>query len=260
MSSSAGASKPASDFGAIADSYDRLRPVDDRWREVFDLLVAAGDLAGRRTLDVGCGTGAFAVELAKRGGKVWGIDASPEMLAEAQAKETRARFREADAEALPFKDGWFERVVMRLSLHHLDRPRALREAARVLVPGGRLVVGTFDPAQFSDYWLTRFFPSIAPIDEARFPDQGTLERELAESGFGAVETASLTQPTRLSRTEALERIRSRYISTLRMLEEAEFEQGLAAAEADLPPEVSYRVEWLVVSGETPRLDAVRPRG
>jgi ubiquinone/menaquinone biosynthesis C-methylase UbiE len=253
----ADARTPASDFGAIAGSYDRLRPVDERWREVFDLLVAAGDLAGRRTLDVGCGTGAFAAALAERGGKVWGIDASPEMLAEAQAKETGARFKVASAESLPFKDAWFERVVMRLSLHHLDRPQALREAARVLVPGGRIVVGTFDPGQFADYWLTTFFPSIASIDRARFPDQATLERELGEAGFGAVRTGRLSQEASLSRAEALERIRHRWISTLRALSEVEFDRGLAAAEAGLPPQVSYRVEWLVVSAETPSLDAVR---
>ena len=247
----------ASDFGAIADSYDRLRPVDDKWWEVFDLLVAAGGLEGRRTLDVGCGTGAFAAALAKRGGKVWGVDASPEMLAQAQAKETRARFKEASAEALPFKDGWFERVVMRLSLHHLDRPRALREAVRVLVPGGRLVVGTFDPHQFTDYWLNRFFPSIARIDGARFPDQASLESELGEAGFEAARTDRLSQQAQLSRAEALERIRCRYISTLRAMDEAEFDRGLAAAEAQLPYEVEYRVEWLVVSAEKPPLDAVR---
>ena len=256
----ADARPPASDFGAIAGSYDRLRPVDERWREVFDVLVAAGDLAGRRTLDVGCGTGAFAAALAERGGKVWGIDASPEMLAEAQAKETSARFKEASAESLPFKDRWFERVVMRLSLHHLDRPRALREAARVLVPGGRIVVGTFDPGQFADYWLTEFFPSIASIDQARFPNQATLERELCEEGFGAVRTERLNQEARLSRADALERIRRRWISTLRALSEAEFDRGLVAAEAGLPPEVSYRVEWLVVSAEAPSLDAVRIPG
>ena len=247
----------ASDFGAIADSYDRLRPVDEKWWEVFDLLLSTGDLKGRRTLDVGCGTGAFAAALAERGGKVWGVDASPQMLAEAQAKETRARFKEAAGEALPFKDGWFERVVMRLSLHHLDRPRALREALRVLVPGGRLVVGTFDPNQFADYWLTRFFPSIARIDGARFPDAVTLEQELVEAGFESVRSDRLTQSAALSRAEALERIRCRYISTLRMMGETEFDRGLAAAEAQLPEQVEYRVEWLVVSAEKPGLDAVR---
>jgi ubiquinone/menaquinone biosynthesis C-methylase UbiE len=260
MSSSAGARPAAADFGRIAGSYDRLRPVDERWWEVFELLVTAGDLAGRRTLDVGCGTGTLAVALAERGAKVWGVDASQEMLAEAQAKGSRARFKEAHAEELPFKDGWFERVVMRLSLHHLDRPRALREAGRVLAPGGRIVVGTFDPDQFADYWLTRYFPSIATIDAARFPDQETLERELGAAGFAAPTSARLDQGARLSRTEALERIRCRYISTLRLMSEEEFERGLAVAEADLPAEVGYSVKWLVVAAEKAPLDAVRPPG
>src|ERR1044072_3735736 len=154
MSSSAGARPAAADFGRIAGSYDRPPPADERGGGGFGLLVTAGDLAGRRTRDVGCGTGSLAIALAERGAKVWGVDASQEMLAEAQAKRSRARVKEAHAEELPFKDGWFERVVMRLSLHHLDRPRALREAARVLAPGGRIVVGTFDPEQFAGHWLT----------------------------------------------------------------------------------------------------------
>jgi ubiquinone/menaquinone biosynthesis C-methylase UbiE len=260
MSSSADASQAASHFGAIAGSYDRLRPVDERWWRLFDLLVAAGDLAGRRTLDVGCGTGTLAVALAERGGKVWGVDSSPAMLAEAQAKETRARFKGGAAEALPFKDGWFERVVMRLSLHHLDRPRALAEAARVLVPGGRILIATFDPEHFDGYWLNELFPSVAEIDRARFPDASTVTSELADAGFAGARIEALAQPGTLSRPEALERIRGRYISTLNLIDEAEYERGLAAAEAQIPEQLEYRLEWLVVTADVPPLDAVRTRG
>jgi ubiquinone/menaquinone biosynthesis C-methylase UbiE len=260
MSSSADPRPPASHFGAIAASYERLRPVDETWWQLFDLLVAAGDLAGRRTLDVGCGTGALAVALAERGGKVWGVDSSPEMLAEAQAKKTRARFKEGAAEALPFKDGWFERVVMRLSLHHLDRPRALAEAARVLVSGGGIAIATFDPEHFDRYWLNELFPSVAAIDRARFPDKTTLRAELEEAGFAGVRIEPLTQPGMVSRAEALERIQGRYISTLNLIDEGEYERGLAAAEAQIPEELEYRLEWLVVAAEAPPLDAVRTRG
>jgi ubiquinone/menaquinone biosynthesis C-methylase UbiE len=260
MSSSADARPPASHFGAIAGSYDRLRPVDERWWQLFDLLVAAEDLGGRRTLDIGCGTGTLAVELAERGGKVWGVDSSPEMLAEAQAKETRARFKEGAAEALPFKDGWFERVVMRLSLHHLDRPRALAEAGRVLAPGRRIVIATFDPDQFDAYWLSELFPSIAEIDGARFPGAMTLTAELEDAGFVGVGIETLTQPGTLSRAEALERIRGRYISTLNLIDEGEYERGLGAAEAEIPEKLEYRLEWLIVAADAPPLDAVRTRG
>ncbi|HEX3255466.1 MAG TPA: methyltransferase domain-containing protein [Gaiellaceae bacterium] len=250
----------ASHFRAVAGSYDRMRPADESWWEVFERIVAAGDLDGRRTLDVGCGTGTFAVALAERGGKVWGVDASPEMLSEARAKGSRARFKEGNAEALPFKDGWFERVVMRLSLQHVDRPRALAEAARVLVPGGRIAIASFDPKHFSSHWLSGLFPSLAEIDEARFPDAHALEAELRAAGFVQPAFDCLPQPGRVSRSEALERIRGRYITTLRLIDDAEFKRGLAAAEAELPAEVEHQVVWLFASAEKPPLDAVRTPG
>jgi len=250
----------ASHFREVAESYDRLRPADDSWWEVFERMVAAGDLSRRRTLDVGCGTGTFASALAKQGAKVWGVDASPEMLAVARAKGGRARFKEGSAEALPFKDDWFERVVMRLSLQHVDRPRALAEAARVLAPGGRIVIASFDPKHFSSHWLSGLFPSLAEIDEARFPDADTLGNDLRAAGFAEPTFERLPQPGRVSRSEALERIRGRYITTLRLIDDAEFERGLAVAETELPAEVEHEVVWLFASAEKPPLDAVRLPG
>ena len=249
-----------SHFRAVAGSYDRMRPADESWWEVFERMVAAGDLDGRRTLDVGCGTGTFAAALADRGAKVWGVDASTEMLAEARAKGSRAQFKEGNAEALPFKDGWFERVVMRLSLQHVDRERALDEAARVLVPGGRIMIASFDPEHFSSHWLSGLFPSLVEIDEKRFPDAGTLEDELVTAGFVESAFERLPQPSTVSRSEALERIRGLYITTLRLLDDAEFERGLATAEAELPAEVEHEVVWLFATAEKPALDAVRLPG
>jgi SAM-dependent methyltransferase len=215
-----------------------MRPADESWWEVFERMVAAGDLDGRRTLDVGCGTGTFAAALADRGAKVWGVDASKEMLAEARAKGSRAQFKEGNAEALPFKDGWFERVVMRLSLQHVDR----------------------DPEHFSSHWLSGLFPSLVEIDEKRFPDAGTLEDELVTAGFVESAFERLPQPSTVSRSEALERIRGLYITTLRLLDDAEFERGLATAEAELPAEVEHEVVWLFATAEKPALDAVRLPG
>src|SRR5438477_183685 len=81
-------------------------------------LVAEGDLLARRVLDVGCGTGNLAAALAARGARVWGVDPSPEMLAIARRKAPRgAGFREGRAEALPFRDGWFDRAALVLVAH-----------------------------------------------------------------------------------------------------------------------------------------------
>jgi ubiquinone/menaquinone biosynthesis C-methylase UbiE len=254
----AGARHATPDFGAVAASYDRLRPVDEKWWELFELLVREGELLGRRVLDIGCGTGTFAVALAARGGgKVWGIDDSPEMLAEAEAKDSGVRFKRARAESLPFKDAWFDRAVMRLSLHLLDRPEAFSEAARILVPGGRLVIASFDPEHFSGYWLNELFPSLEQIDRARFPGKTELEEELRQAGFGELRVRAFSQEASATKKEAIERIRGRYISTLRLLGRDEFERGLQEATMALPERIDYRLEWLVMTAVRPGLDAVR---
>src|SRR5262249_29643146 len=127
------------DFGARAARYDELRPVDENWWELLDAVVSAGDLRGRRVLEVGCGTGALAVALSGHA-RVWAVDESPEMvdIARARAGAGRVGWRVADATGLPFRDGWFERVLMRLVIHLLDRPSAFEESRRVLAPDGSL--------------------------------------------------------------------------------------------------------------------------
>src|SRR3954447_10858611 len=117
---------PAPDgaFDRCAARYDELRPVDENWWQLFDRLVDLGELRGARVLEIGCGTGRLAEALAERAlARVWAIDASAEMVARAKALGVNARL--GRAEALPFKRGWFDAAVMRMSVHLVDRPRAL---------------------------------------------------------------------------------------------------------------------------------------
>jgi ubiquinone/menaquinone biosynthesis C-methylase UbiE len=242
--------RPAADFAAAAARYDELRPIDANWQELLDLMVREGGLVARRVLDVGCGTGTLATALAERGARVWGVDAEPAMLDVARCRVPRGvGVKEARAEALPFKDGWFDRVVMRLVLHLLDRPRALAEARRVLGPDGRLTVATFAPEHAERSWLAPLAPRIVELDRPGFPGATALAAEAEAAGFAAVRTTRLSQVTQLARADALERLRGRYISTLRLLEDAEFVEAVARAERDLPETVEVHLEWLVLVAE-----------
>jgi ubiquinone/menaquinone biosynthesis C-methylase UbiE len=221
--------------------------VDENWWELFDVLVAEGDLVGRRVLDVGCGTGRFALALAERGSRVWGVDPSEEMLEQARsASRGNVAFKRAPAEALPFKNGWFDRAVFRLVVHLVERPKAFRESARVLGEGGRIVVASFALESLDRVWVSRLFPQVVELDRRRFPREEELTGELLAAGFTDVRSKILAQRGRLDRAEALDRIRGRYISTLRMLDEDTFAEGLARAERELPEIVEDEREWLVV--------------
>src|SRR5215212_928965 len=176
---------PQVDFGPKAARYDALRPVDDAWWESFATIGRAGDLRGRRVIEIGCGTGRLANALEEREhARVWAVDPSPSMVARAKSLGVNARV--ARGESLPFKDGWFDRAVMRMVAHLVDRPRVFAELARVLSPEGRIVVATEDPETFQHVWLTRFFPSALEIERARFPGEATLRDELAAVGFAEI--------------------------------------------------------------------------
>ena len=194
-------------------------------------------------LDIGCGTGRAAEALAARGSRVWGVEPEPEMAALARARVSTVKV--APAERLPFKDGWFERALMWLVVHLVDRPRALAEAARVLGPDGRLAIGTFHPEHFEHYWLKPFFPSLEAIDKARFPTPDELRAELGEAGFGRVELQRLSQSASVDRETAVERVRARFISPLQLLDEEELKEGLRRMEAELPERNEYSLEWFV---------------
>ncbi|WP_147116192.1 class I SAM-dependent methyltransferase, partial [Pseudonocardia sulfidoxydans] len=127
--------------------YDRfsrfLGARDAHWR----LLVQAGIEPGTRVLEIGCGTGNLVLLAAgaEPGAVITGIDPDPEAIAWARRKAARAgsavALQEGFAEEIPMADGSVDRVLSSFMLHHVsapDRVLALREARRVLAPGGRL--------------------------------------------------------------------------------------------------------------------------
>ncbi len=125
---------------------------------VLELL---GDAAGKDVLDAGCGTGRYALRLAQAGARVYGLDACEEMLAVARRKAAEAGvqidFRVGNVTRLPYADASFDILVCALTLCHVaDIQAATNELARVLRPGGRLVVSDFHPFCLLIGWRTVF--------------------------------------------------------------------------------------------------------
>jgi demethylmenaquinone methyltransferase/2-methoxy-6-polyprenyl-1,4-benzoquinol methylase len=170
-------------FDRIAGVYDPLNTamtagLHHRWRERAADLAAVG--AGSRVLDVATGTGDMAIELARRvgpNGEVVGSDFSEGMLDRARAKaagadasNVRPRFEWADAMQLPYGDGTFDAATVGFGARNFDDlGRGLAEMARVVRPGGRVVVleitnPTRAPLSvFYGLWFDRAIPVLGRL-------------------------------------------------------------------------------------------------
>jgi ubiquinone/menaquinone biosynthesis C-methylase UbiE len=134
----------------LIDSYarwrsSRLGAITDGLEQAL-LLELLGPLTGKMLLDVGCGDGALAAVLARRGAQVTGLDSDPLMVAAARRRAEREAIPltivEGKGEALPFHRDAFDVTLAVTSLCFIqDVRQAIAEMARVLKPGGRLVIG-----------------------------------------------------------------------------------------------------------------------
>jgi SAM-dependent methyltransferase len=185
---------PAAGRAALTRLYDPVMALTMRERTFRPRLLAAvgAELPeGGRVLDVGCGTGTFALALAaaRPDARVVGVDGDPEALTIARRKAGAGgvEWRAGLADDLPEADAGADAVVLSLLLHHLTRAaktRALREARRVLKPGGRLHVADWgrphDPLMRAAFFGLQLLDGFATT---RDHAAGALPGIVAGAGF-----------------------------------------------------------------------------
>ena len=125
---------------------------------------------GERALDVGTGTGHFAIQLADGGLQVTGLDSSEAMLDIARSKRVDVEWRRGDATSLPFPDSSFDLVLSVTALEFINEPAlALAEMYRVVAPGGRVVVGTLNAeSAMGRAYIREARAKDTPFRQARF--------------------------------------------------------------------------------------------
>jgi len=200
-------------FNAIAPRYDLLNHVlsfnvDHAWRRAMVSAAAVRD--GDAVLDVATGTGDVAIRFARttRAGTITGVDLSPGMLEVGRTKlsrlglQDRVRLDEADALALPYPDASFDVVTIAFGLRNLpDYARGVAEMARVLRPGGRLVVLEFLPPRGPALvayraYLSAYLPLVGRLLSSSGEAYGYLAASIRDF-IGEAEVVALFQRAEL---------------------------------------------------------------
>jgi ubiquinone/menaquinone biosynthesis C-methylase UbiE len=171
-----------------------------QWRELRQKTTDLASIQpGEQVLDVGCGTGTLALEVARKvggEGRVVGVDPSTEQISRARSKTGRhnvtVEFQIGVIEHLAFPDQTFDVVLSTLMMHHLPAPlkrQGLAEIARVLKPGGRLIIADFKPKKERKGQAARFHAGGSSMQD--------LASMVSNAGFEQLGTEEM-QPVRFS--------------------------------------------------------------
>jgi len=232
------------DYSRIAKYYDKVRPAP------ADILVSRIVEYGKidvncTVLDVGCGTGRFPLSLSTIRETIFcALEPSIEMLKQAFVKDKSKRvlWVRGDGQQLPFRDSLFDCVYMTAVIHHIEnKEMALREIYPILKTGGNCVILTFSHSGIKKH-ITRDFPGVVAIDLKRIPSVPSLKKIMTMIGFKNVHhhPAQIDEGY-ISTNVYLKKVRNKYISTLTLLSEDDFQRGFKVFEERVRRKYGNRV-------------------
>ncbi len=176
-------------YDEIAGTFDARYTVES-FEGVFSKLCSlAGQVGSRGILEVGCGSGHWIARMKEAGHDIWGVDLSLGMLQQARAKYGASHLVQGTASMLPLRSQSFDLVFCINAIHHFARPQDfVREARRLIRPGGALAVTGMNPHAGRDRWYVYdYFPRTVEMDLRRYPSAGTVVDWMDNAGFDHAE-------------------------------------------------------------------------
>jgi SAM-dependent methyltransferase len=211
--------------------------------------VAGGLPAGAMILEAGCGTGNYICALAERHRtlRCIGFDRSTPMLAQARSRGCAVEFATADAtDRFPCQDRTCALVFAVDVVHHLDALAPFfAEARRVLDDAGRLVIVTDSPETMRQRSLTRFFPEILALEQARYPDPERLEAAAQGEGFRLVLQEDAVGEMPLD-DAFIASLQARCASAMRLLPDEVHEAGMARVREARAEGLAWRSHYVIL--------------
>jgi ubiquinone/menaquinone biosynthesis C-methylase UbiE len=217
----------------------------DQWMEVVSAFVHADPPL--TILDLGSGSGRFSIPLADRFG-AWVVGVEPSVKMREQAPQTvnagRIAYVGGKAEDLPLASGSVDAVFASMVVHYFaDLSRVAHEVARVLRPGGKVLVRNSFRGRLESVQYHRYFPRARTLDESRLPSIETVEAAFASAGLQPGAHQVVRQQIDASLSAHLDRLRLRAISSLALLSDAEYERGIARLERVVLEEGGAEPVW-----------------
>lgn len=258
------------DYDAIAELYD-TQPYREKSPDPEVIAFVAGRLRGKTLalLDIACGTGNQLIAnrpIAPKASLV-GIDGSLGMLRQARRKAGDIVWAQADSAALPFAAESFDFVGCQYAFHHFhDKAAMIREAYRVMHPGGRLVIYNMCPQECRDWLYYAYFPAALARDLADFWAPDAIAAEMAAAGFAAVAAAPRHIRFDHDLRDLLAAVKRRDSnSQLLTLSDDAYAAGLARIERDLADPMTPQVRadhlcFLTLRGDKPDMMGRPHRG
>lgn len=227
-------------YDTIGKTYAQTRQSDPRI--AAKLLEILEPFQASRIVDIGAGTGSYALYLAEHGYQVLAVEPSTVMRSQAIAHPA-VRWIDAKAEHLSLPSHAADVAIIILALHHFpDYSQALQEIRRV-TGGGPIIIFTYDPDLISSFWLTEYFPSFITDVQATFLPIATLTAEIETMMDTAVNIVPFPLPNNLSDSFAavgwqrpelyLDHSIRNGISSFTKLNEDDLVQGLSKLREDL---------------------------